>query len=381
MAQIRKWKMNQISSLTLNQDQIGYLLTLIGETKGNPLSPLSRERFPGGGESDKSLLLEEGIIDPRDRLTNPWNQSFQILSQPHCEIVAAVGFPRGRKALCGYCASGDAGTLVGFTSQNEQDYRLDYPLSKDHFLSFLTNDLGLDAETSVLGLEAEMETDTLLTLAGMIDAEREAQLEGMLAREPEPDGEIRFDRILYNTRKGLNTNDYRWLASAVSSLSPFELRATSETLLQHLNELQQLGWVEEREEDMWSITEAFDIPRRHLESLVNFGLLSIQHQDQKGIKRVYVGMLRTMATLWSLDFQTRAGGKTMVRIGTVSGPNLAETLDRLLEIAIEPPPVSQAERDFQEPVPSKNDKNICPRCHTPGQPGDRFCSACGAELK
>lgn len=373
--------MDQISSLTLNQDQIGYLLTLLGGPPGNPLSPLSGDQFPGGGEPDKSLLLEDGIIDPQDRLTAPWNQAFQILSQPYCEIVAAIGFPKGRKALCGYCASEDAGNIVGFTSQNEQDYRLNYPLSKDHFLSLLINDLGLDIETSVLGLEAEMDTDTLFALAGMIDAGREAQLEAMLAREPEPEWEIRFDRILYNTRKGLNENDYRWLASAVRSLSPFELRATAETLLQNLNELQKLGWVEKREEDLWTFAEIFDIPRRHLESMLNFGILSITRQNQNGNEGVHMGMLRTMGTLWSLDFQMRAGGKTMVRIGTVSGPNLAQTLNRILEIVLEHPPASQAEKDSQEPVQMKSDKILCTQCHTPGQPGDRFCSACGAAMK
>ena len=92
--------MDQISSITLNQNQIGHLLTLIGGPQGNLLSPLSGDRFLGGGEPDKGLLLKEGIIDPRGRLFKPWDQAFQILSQPNFEVVTAVGFPGGRKAIC-----------------------------------------------------------------------------------------------------------------------------------------------------------------------------------------------------------------------------------------------------------------------------------------
>lgn len=370
-----------IASLTLDESQIKHLLNTMGGPTGSPLSPLTKERFSEGEKPTEMPLFEDGLFDFLGEFSERWNEVFRDLLQPSLEIIATVGFSNGRKALCGYGPITKTDRLIGFTPINDSEYRLTYPLSKDHFLSLLVADLGLDIETLNLGLEAEMTLETLLTLAGMIDAGREARLEAMLARYSEPDWEIPFDRILYNTREGLISNDYRWLASAIQSLFPFEFKVTPETLLEGLNDLQELGWVENQADELWSFTETFDVPRIHLESLLNFGSLSIHHQDQRGIEGIQVGILRTMATIWSLDYQDKALEKPLVHIETVSGPNLAQVLQHLLEGCLEKSLSSSPEIASHESLLFRGDKNLCPQCHTPGQPGDRFCSACGAAIK
>jgi len=377
--------MDQDNSKTLNQAQIRHLLTVMGGPAGSTLSPLTRERFPEEGDPSERLMLEEGLIDPKGGLCEPWNQVFQSLSRPSLEIIAAVGFPEGRKSLCGYGSFGDMEKLVGFTPLNETEYRIVYPLSKDPFLSLLVVDLGLDLETPVLGVETEMDLETLLTLAGMIDAGREAQMEAMLARESEPDREVRFDRILYNTRKGLTSNDYRWLASAIRNLIPFEVTITQKTILSGLKELQKIGWVEKTGEKMWLFTETFDIPRKHFESLINFGILSIQRHNQEGIERIHLGILRTLGSLWILDFKDQDGDKPTVWVGTAYGPGLAQALDRVVEATLQGVP--QPEELVGQSFPQEGGlstvlpkKSFCGKCGAPAQPEDRFCINCGNKL-
>jgi len=367
-----------LSTIILHRDQIGHLLTILGGPTGSLLSPLNREQFPAGGVTDNKLLLEEGLLDAQGELSEPWDQAFRYLLRPTLEVVAAIGFLDGRKALCGYGPCRKTDGLIGFTPLKDTEYQLVYPLSKDHFLSLLVAGLGLDVETLALDIEADMTLETLLALAGMIDAGREARMESMLARMSAPLPEIHFERILYNTRKGLVSNDYRWLASAIRNVFPFEFKVTQKTLLEGLSDLQELGWVENRAEELWSFTETFDVSRMHLESPLNFGILSIHHQDQSGAEGIQVGILRTMATLWSLDYQNKTPGKPLVRISTVSGPNLAQALQHLLEVCLEKPPSTQAEIVSHQSLSPKVDNSLCPKCHTSGQPGDRFCGTCGA---
>jgi hypothetical protein len=75
-------------------------------------------------------------------------------------------------------------------------------------------------------------------------------------------------------------------------------------------------------------------------------------------------MIRTLGTLWVLDYKDNGQARPQVRIGTVSGPSLAQALAQVLETTMAP-----------------SSKTLCQQCSAETKPEDRFCSHCGTEIR
>jgi hypothetical protein len=351
----------------LNAAQAALLAAAAGRT--GTLSPLETGGAQPADEAQRQELIRAGLL----AADGSAGEATAILANPSAQIIATVGGKDGARALCAYAAAGRPSSLAGYTPQGGGEYLLNYPLSREHLGGLLSLGLGLEAETRDLGIDVELSMDALCALAGFVDASREIELDNMLARRPSHlDQSITADRIYLAAQEGQVNDDFRWLATATHRLSPFDIDISDDSIERGLQELKKLGWLSDTGGD-WSATERFLLPRMHLVSLLGCGRLSIQLVGASQPASSYLGIIRSLACVWTLRFAQAGPNQARVRLATVRGPALAKVIDDLLASAL------QALME-QAPAASAGGR-VCPACQAPVGSDDVFCSNCGAKLR
>lgn len=353
---------------------------LLGNRTCTHLSPLTLNTAGKASPEERRALEKAGLLDAAGNVPSPWNGAMDVLAAPGIEILVAAGTRDGLQALHTYGSPSQGMTLTGYTPRGENEHTLAYPLSRTDLLAYLASILGWENKVADLGVALECNATAWVALVGLLDAERELQLDAMLAREPYDAAGVRAERILVNVREGWLVDDFRWLVSMARRMSPSADMPDAESIGEGLKELEGLGWIEGRPDGRWTIRASMATAAAHLQTPLAFGVLVLQSLMQDQLERsLHVGWIRGLGSLWMVDF--RQDNKTQLRVGlrSLDGATAARATNEVLEwacartaAAIQPSPIHAAS---PKPAP-----RFCSGCGTPLVESARFCAQCGTKI-
>lgn len=344
-----------------------------------PLSPL-----PPSGEVPYALHTTEaqhmGLVDTGGHLFPDIKEIAAVLNDPALEI--RVAFQGLNETLALHAYANARANLVGFTPESDTSFNLIRSLQPEQLTSLLVGGLGMDVPATDPGIRAELTMEAVWTLAGLVDAMREEQLQNLLSHTTKDNLSCRINRIVPNIQKGISAGDSRWLCTRLYSLCPHELVMSDSAVQRGLSELEQLNWIRSDSQGNCGFSETWQPALMVLGFCVGSGVLAIRRKAAEGSVVFQVGLLRALGTLWSLDMNPAVGEKVLVQ--TAAGPSLANAVDLLIQNALAaicapaheqapPPPPLPA----PPPVPQPKAR-FCANCGQPVPPAGRFCPGCGA---
>ena len=204
-----------------------------------------------------------------------------------------------------------------------------------------------------------------MALAGLIDAKREQYLDSLIARQLEDDAVLWPAAIMLSLRTGILSDDFRWLASMVWRLLPYAIEVQEAAIRAGLNELLEKGLTAAGPSGGIVMNAEIEAIRPHLSSPLAFGVVSLARLGDDGPERLHLGLIRTLATLWSVDFIP--GRPWITRLSSISSLELAGIVENTIEVIL-----------TTEPSRETGQKRFCPQCGQALEQDDRFCVACGA---
>lgn len=354
----------------------GQLALLMRHKAGRgELSPLPDLSGFEPAEGDRELLCTEGFLDPQGVPTPYWERVANVLTDPTVQVTAAVGNADGLGTIHGYGGRGE-GVLVGYTAVGEGEHRINLSLEPGHLTGYLAKGLGLTAPVEPLGVAAELSQQALLAMAGLVDAAREQHLESLIARQPDEKIGVWPAAVLVSLRMATLSDDFRWLSGMVWRLLPLALELQEAEIRSGLDDLIALGWVAAEPSGSLVMTGDLDLACPHLSAPLAFGVLSVQRQGREDPERLHLGVVRTLGSVWMLDFIP--GRPWKVRLASVAGLELARVIQNALEavLKMEQP----AEQSPSAPTPTLSSA-YCPKCGQKAKPDDKFCINCGNRLR
>ncbi len=344
-----------------------------------PLSPLSSESRALTPD-EKKEGLKSGLLDQSGTLAPDLQALAGILNDPAVEIRSA--FRSWNETLLLHVYSDSHGSIVGYTPLSGSQFRLQSPVESDQLAAILIGGLGMNLPTPDPGFRGDISLEALWTLAGIVDAMREEQLQTLLAHKEEKSLFCRKDRILANIYQGVVSSDSRWLCALLNFVSPVDTVMTDKSVDRGLQELAVQDWIQTHQDGVCSFSQVWEPVLISLGFCVGAGILAIRRKTETGISAFQVAVIRAMGNLWSLDFDMT--GKNMVSIQTADGLSLSRAVDILIQNALTaetaPPAQTQTPPSLSSARPVIAEKKFCTQCGNKLEAGSKFCPSCGAKV-
>lgn len=376
-------KINKDSAFILSAKEVLWLVDYLGLKTGD-LSPLKNTAITQHGDTERTSLTAQGLVDGIGQVEELLAKSMRTLANPGCELVVDVGNSTLFNFMKLYFGSNQS--VVSFTPQDASSYKLVPELQLEDLLVIVLEGLNLDSEILENPLSFDLSQKGLLALAALVDAIRQNQLRALLNRNDNEGIMVDFLDVWACIMHGLLEDDFRWLTAVIRSRLPEEINVEQITLSEGLAEIESAG-IAIRKDSTWSINEDYFKVITELMTPLNFG--SISAQALLGSETIKLLLIRCPAALFAVNFGPNGKASfftlSIDRLGLI----LTELMGKLILIgseAIQPTGVDQvsASAYLNENVAINNGAGY-PGQKTLNDEPVRFCGQCGqpvnAELK
>ena len=310
------------------------------------------------------------------------------LAAPSIYFVAAAGTRDGVHALHAYGSASIGPRLVAYTPRGDTGHVLAFPVSRDDLTALPAKVLGWQDKVANPGISVECTPLAWIALCGILDAERELQMEALLARQPFDAAGVRLERVSLNVRNGWIEDDSRWLVAVARKMTPETACPEPTAIEKGLTELASLGLVQAGV-DGWRIASSFADAAAHLQAHLSYGVVVVQTLINGQLERsLHIGWIRSLGSLWMAHYRDNGKGQLSVALRTLEGGTAAKVTAEVLAWAAARITAGTAPADkpaAATPVPPGTAKKglvarFCSQCGTELPEGARFCGNCGAEV-
>ncbi len=362
--------MNDVTPLNQTLTMIQCHMLLNEPTSIGVLSPIDISTSDPG-EADRQDMIAKGLLDKEKKVVQQWQGTGEVLADPAVLLKIAVASSSGLRLLHGYLNPAISENLVGCTPTQNNEYNLAWPLRKDHILAMLVSGLGLEEDISKQDISKTFSVDALVAMAGFADAIRGIELNNMLARVTDKPEGTDVDQVILSVNEGLFNEDRRWASTLLRDLLPEIPDPKEEKMCNGLDELVAAGWLQEKREKYWVMTEAGRTVFTHWQMVMASAIFDITENNRDDTQeKKYLGMIRTIASLWTVE---QVPDREMICISMISSVDLLRLLQKRLEDAF-------SVKEVVVDSPSDTVAPSCPSCGVSLVPGARFCSKCGGKL-
>jgi len=318
--------------------------------------------------------------------------ALEILTDPG-RIFSVRTWPAGGSWIHYYGAS-DKPNLVAFT-RNERNGAslLIWPVTRTALVNFASAPLMSSAAEQQDETSFDLTLSELLLLASLADIHQEVSLQGFIDRRTSFDVLFTEDDIQATYRKGLITDDPRWVVSRLAPVIGDDLPDALDGVTGLLETFRRKRFLT-KDEDGYLASPAGELVLRQLAEID--GLSSIVAKwRMNGKSRAYWEESRAIYQsnrwqIWHYDLSDSSQRISKSELRVISRAALSRGLDDVFKA----PPFSSSVSDGQvldepkcsdsgkpfEHVASAPDTLKCPKCNAPLRKGVKFCTTCGQSL-
>jgi hypothetical protein len=362
-------QMQPLPTLQLTPEQLAAFVQSAGIAI-TPLSPVHGAAVPAG------VVLPEAVASHVD----VFMPVAHTLSAPRLALTASAATAESVVFIQVYGSAATGSELIGCTKGQGGIFELVPALDAHSWRLVLFKGLALETAPDAPAAMAPMSRRALLACAAMVDVIKEARLNALLARQSYPEPVASTSAVVVAAKAATLVPDARWFSGLVRRLLPDDPGPLShEDARQGLNELAKLGWMTTSGADEWEFTEAMQPHAIAWGVAAVSGLFSLHSDEPGGLRRLHVGMIRTLSGLWVIECPPE---DEMLKVGTMGGRALLMALTKAVENQIASISVSAGHTGVRtEAAPPAAASLLCASCGAVIPAGARFCAGCGKPVQ
>ncbi len=368
--------------------------------KGNVLAPFkytaTEGQYPQPSEWAQSFL-EAQIFD----------ETVKVLLEPHLKLIYHTGGGGTKEDVFSVLIRSDNRSVLMITKNKEEDFLGLLFADINGFLDWWGSLYAANiADVQRSSFEGTMPLETVVSILHSLDSYRRAYMESMLGYNPKLNISIKKTEFINTLAASLASGDVRWLLPSMFRLTPDLPGANLQLLPEHLQALEQMGFVTVSSdtltgESLFSLGERGKaLGTEFFHTWINsigWKASVLADSQEKVISRVYLAPTAFANHLFS--FQAQPEGKFKCNHQSLSKAELRSNLNEwyktiyalvvknVATLAPSQPDIqtSPGQESISAASPSKPDKQStkiskCPTCGHRAEKGQRFCGECGTSL-
>lgn len=356
---------------------------------------LEQGRWTTDDRSPLAALREEEPA-PAPKLPPGAIDTVRTVMAPAFECAVEIAGPSGRARLSLFRERADGGLVLHTADRNGTHHFAVFP--DEQVQQGIRDNLLLDSPLEAADPLFVGSPEGFLTLAGLVDLQREVALESLIDREPALPALFNAAEIAESFERGASHADLRWLSGAAAALGPQRATLDAGIAAAGLEELS--GWnLAERSERGWVATPALDAILVDLHTPTALVAMLSQARMPEGWSGHNLLAIRTATALWLADHRGVGREDAEVRFGRGSTAELDLLLADLLTFPAGATPASPGKAKSRRGRSARHEAaptqaapaaappsraaatTSCGQCGAEVTRGAKFCSECGAQMQ
>jgi hypothetical protein len=278
-----------------------------------------------------------------------------------------------------YFGPSASGQMVAYSRNEAGANLIIWPVTQGMLKSMVTAPLSAAVSDASQAPDFTLTFSELLVLASLVDRHQEIQWRAMADRNPTPD--IRFDAsgLEQSYARGIEqSDDPRWMVSRLKQVITRPLPETLPDAAGSLVRFAKIGLLIE-DTDGFAPLPSAGLVLQQLAEIEGIAAVAVHNRSAGTVQhRLYQ---TNRAQLWCYALDGNGEIPSHAKLKVMSGAALSDDLAALLsDVTAAPVPSAPGKPSVASPEAPSGATLVCPACGTENQAGQKFCSACGANL-
>jgi len=323
-------------------------------------------------------------------------ESLTVIAKPE-SVLGLISYPPEDPQFSWFYSNSSHKNLAQHKQKFDgTEHMIVWPLHPNHVRDDFLLPLNLAMPITSAGTVLNLDRDTLVSMAAIVDIMQENSLIAFLNRSDPPECSFLASDLLACFYRSLQGADLRWMAPRAKLMSPVNLAPVIEDIEKGLAALERKKLIH-KEGDRYRLSTELAVVCARLSECSGFSSLSLRKKlsgssTKKRWHYQHIAAAMGLESLWLYEFSDITQDNFILELRDCSPTILQKNLQSLLPVEDKrsipsPPPTKSlrpSEGDQKRPAKrKKTDRKslkYCSKCGTKLRPGASFCPGCGSRL-